>query len=464
MNSPQLPTTSVRQWPDVDVATDTFGGAATSIAWRLAMVAVFCVLFDTIYVRWASELYAEYGLIFGGSTRGWMPLAVIATIAVALPRSFKRWSDLVQWVLYIVVFVPSVLTVSMQQFRSFDADTLIAVLSLSFLVMTGIARVRVLPAAPASAQAKALFKPVFLTGYSLLVAVVLFSFRDVFSLAAFDDVGDQRAAFGSAGVLGVAVYALNFLAYALNPYLIARGVADRSWRWGVPVGLLCQVLAYAASAGRVILVASFFSLALALAAKRQKSFLGAAAFMLGPVTALGLVSALLIMDDFKASGQILYFSSLVYMRTFAIQGALTGVYADFFADHPWTYGSHIHGVHLMVHYPYDKPLAYVIGTELVGGAGFGANAHFWATDGIAGFGLAGVPMIGAVAGVIWAIGDRLIPREVVPFAMSVTLPFAMGLSNNSLFTSMITGGGALVLLLCYVGAPELRAADDPQGR
>ncbi|MGE0458959.1 MAG: hypothetical protein AB7O56_12235, partial [Bauldia sp.] len=146
--------------------------------------------------------------------------------------------------------------------------------------------------------------------------------------------------------------------------------------------------------------------------------------------------------------------SVGYMRTLGIQGAMAGVYADFFTANPHTYWSHVNFVATLINYPYTLPLGYVIGTHLVGGAGFNANASFWVTDGIAAFGYAGIVLIGGVFGFLLAIANRLVPADRLVFGALLAIPFVMFLANTSLFTSLITGGGLLIAILLLYGAPQ----------
>jgi hypothetical protein len=101
-----------------------------------------------------------------------------------------------------------------------------------------------------------------------------------------------------------------------------------------------------------------------------------------------------------------------------------------------------------VHYPYQESLGEVIGYDLVGGD-LNANASFYATDGYAALGAAGIVLIGPVVGLFLAAANAMTARSL-RLACAAIVPFVMIISNSSLFTSLLTGGGFLLLLLVYL--------------
>jgi hypothetical protein len=147
------------------------------------------------------------------------------------------------------------------------------------------------------------------------------------------------------------------------------------------------------------------------------------------------------------------FLFLVFFRSFGLAGLATGQYFYFFHHNPYTYYSHIKGISLFVHYPFK----YVLGTEL----GYyyynplvDLTAHFWATDGIAAWGLPGILLISVVfAAICWMI-DSLARRHDPRFAGLVIFYATYNLANLSLFTTMLSGGLGLLILILYIVPPQ----------
>jgi hypothetical protein len=128
------------------------------------------------------------------------------------------------------------------------------------------------------------------------------------------------------------------------------------------------------------------------------------------------------------------------------------MYINFFSSHPFTYYSHINIVSWLVHYPYQLSLGEVIGFDLVGDD-LDANANFYATDGVAAMGAIGVVVAGAAFGLVLCVADAL-TRNRLRLACTAMIAFVMNLSNSSLFTSLITGGGAVLLCLLYANGQK----------
>src|SRR5690606_13689630 len=141
--------------------------------------------------------------------------------------------------------------------------------------------------------------------------------------------------------------------------------------------------------------------------------------------------------------------AVIFMRSFAIQGALTGVYMEFFSDNPVTYFTHVGPVRAFAEAVYNVPLGFVIGDHLGGEGAFNANASFWATDGLAALGVLGVPVAAFIFILFMVVAKMLVSNEGVKFAACISIPFIMALGNASFFTNMLTGGGAILYVVVY---------------
>jgi len=136
------------------------------------------------------------------------------------------------------------------------------------------------------------------------------------------------------------------------------------------------------------------------------------------------------------------------MRSYGMGGALTGVYGEYFSTHPYTYYSHVNVVGLFIPYPYKLSVGEEVGFDLMG-RWLNANANFWATDGIAAAGYAGVVLIGVIVGAFLVFCNGTMKSEIRRLAFISFIPFIMSVSNSSFFTSLFTGGGGVLLVLLY---------------
>jgi hypothetical protein len=141
---------------------------------------------------------------------------------------------------------------------------------------------------------------------------------------------------------------------------------------------------------------------------------------------------------------------VVLMRTLSINGLVTAQYYDFFQQNPLTYYSHIKVVNWVVHYPYQYPVGQEIGLAYSGTTGLDATANFFATDGIGGLGLPGILLMSVFcAGVFWIL-DSAAQKHDPRLAALVTTYAAYNIANISIFTSLLSGGLALLMVMLYV--------------
>jgi len=145
---------------------------------------------------------------------------------------------------------------------------------------------------------------------------------------------------------------------------------------------------------------------------------------------------------------------LILMRTLSTGGLVTAQYYNFFQHNPLTHLSHVKGVNWFIAYPYRYPIGQEIGVAYAGTTGLDATAHFWAFDGIAGFGLPGVILISLLAALVFWMLDSAAQRQNPRLAAVLICYAAFNLANISIFTSLLSGGLALLILFIYLMPPE----------
>lgn len=424
----------------------------------LNLVLLYSILFIYIYRAWAAPTYYYFGLDDRAQGDGellfsFFMLSVVTTI---LPRQITKYSQFFAWIIFVIVLIPSILIVSVQGFETYSSTLLVLALAFSFVLMlkipdvfSGGHRIGV-----RQVDARAFFA-VFFTVYLILNVAILYAYGHVMSFASLDAIYDQRFRAATSGAGPIFAYFIGALQNAFNPYLMAIGLVDRRRRWMLGLGIAGQLLIFAILAGKIVLAGILAVIGIALAGFVDKRP-SVIRILLGVIAAMLITLFVVWREDFSPTGLNLEIVAMLFMRTFAIQGALTGVYADFFASHPYTYGSHIHIIDNLIDYPYEAPVGYVIGRYLVGGEGFNANSNFWATDGLGSFGLVGVVLIGAIIGIALIFVNRVVVPERLRFASIISIPYLMALSNASFFTSLISGGGFLLALFVAYGVPESR--------
>src|SRR4029079_15894664 len=127
-----------------------------------------------------------------------------------------------------------------------------------------------------------------------------------------------------------------------------------------------------------------------------------------------------------------------------------GQYFDFFSNNPETHYSHIKGVNWFVHYPYANTPGIEVGSFYSGDPTLDSTAHFWAADGLAAWGLAGVLLISVLCALVFWLLDSAAQRQNPRLATLVVCYVAFNLSNISIFTSLLSCGLGLLILLLHL--------------
>jgi len=215
----------------------------------------------------------------------------------------------------------------------------------------------------------------------------------------------------------------------------------------VVLGFLEQLLVYSAEGSKAVILSLVVILAIYFAIGRTGRL-----FSLRLVG--GTVLLLMLLVVFSLQGRvnpvITFAMFLVFGRTVANGGYTTGEYANFFHSHPLTHLSTVHGIGWLVHYPYGDPLGVVLGIYETGNPELDLNAHLWASDGIAAFGLAGILLISFLCLLVFWILDCAAAKHSVILASLMVSFITINLTNVSLFTTMISGGLGLAILLLFV--------------
>jgi len=163
-----------------------------------------------------------------------------------------------------------------------------------------------------------------------------------------------------------------------------------------------------------------------------------------------VTSGLLISLDilFYDNEILVFLPSLLFLRTIGNAGVLNFWYYDFFSTHDYTYFSHLNIINYLFNgYKFgNEGLGKIVGSYYWG-ASMNANANFWATDGIASLGIFGVLLISIFFSFFLILLNALTELRKNNLHILVLIPFLISLTNTSLFSSFLTGGLFLVILL-----------------
>ncbi len=420
-------------------------------------VSAFVALYQWAYIHFLSPTYSSYGFDYQPVPNFYVTLAWVFAILPSLwmPARLTRASQLAYWILYLTVIIPSMFVPLLAGLNPPDEIVPLMVSMCAGFGILGLGYVFPLHSFRSSAISPATFwKGFAIFGAACTLALVV-SFWGNMHLVSFADIYDVRENSQDTGG-AVLNYALMWSYGAIYPFLIAWGLYYGKKLFFL-LGSLGQVLVYSCFGTKASLLSIVFIAGLYCLFR-----LGRRPFPLKLVWAIAGVFFVLCLiytvEEESPDLVTLTLMFLVMFRSFGLSGLLSGQYFYFFQHNPHTYFAHLKVVNWFVHYPYRYPLGTEIGFYYYGGARVDTTAHFWATDGLAAFGLPGILFASAVCAFLFWIIDSAASRHDVRLAGLVTFYATYSLANLSLFTTFLSGGLGLLVLFLYVLPPvRLRA-------
>jgi hypothetical protein len=424
-----------------------------------ALIAIYIWCFQWMYVHFLYPSFDYLGFQFNSPSPPYLVLAWVLTLLPCLwmPIALTRASQMAYWVLYIAVFIPSMFVPLYAEMEpAQEIAVLMLVLFAGFAIIGCTYLMPLWNIKPPQLSSRALRQGVAV-GFAALTVWMILVFHNHLRIVSFDDIYDLRDAANDVAEGSAVNYAFMLLTGAIDPFLMGYGLFYRR-RWLFICGAAGQLLVYSVGGTKGSILSILFIPAVYFLLQLRKISFGTA-FSLGCVTLLGGCCA-----AFLASGEqpgILLSVALfvVCARTLGMGGLLTAQYYDFFQRNPLTFWSHIKGISWFIHYPYQYPIGQELGIAYAGTTDLDATTHFLATDGIEAAGLPGILLIACFCAIVFWVLDSASQKHDPRLAALITTYAAYNLANISIFTSLLSGGLALLIALLYFlpSVPEVVA-------
>ena len=422
-------------------------------------IILYIKLYNYLYIHWLAPTFSYAGMTYHPPALSMLVLAWVLAVLPSLwmPVKVTRTSQIPYWFIYLLVYVPSMFSPLYMALQSnYRLAILMACLVAGFLIISCcylIPPIRLTHhLIPVS-----VFWPAVIALTVLLDLWVIAIYHSHIHLVGFNKIYALRSQASRLGQGTGVGYAMTILSSLLDPLYIAYGLVKKR-NLPLVLGGLNQLLLYSVGGSKAVVLSAVIILGIFILMRKSGWDFGVR--LIGAT--LAVLGALVIISFFSHASIILrYAISILFSRTFANGGYTTGLYSSFFQSHPLTYLSNVHGIGFFVHYPYSEPLGLVIGYGAVGSRTLDANAHFWAMDGLAAFGPPGIVIISILCALVFWVLDSAASRHDIVFC-SLTVAFeTIVLTNTSLFTTLISGGLALLVLL-LMGMPAIKSMDDTQ--
>jgi hypothetical protein len=281
-------------------------------------------------------------------------------------------------------------------------------------------------------------------------------FRHNLQIVSFNDIYDLRFAASDIEEGTLVNYAFMPLTGAINPFLMGYGLFYGK-RWIFLIGVAGQLLIYSVLGTKGSILSIIFVPGIYLLL-RLKMFPLGLTLALSSLVLIGTVCLLFFILDPEPGTIPAIVLFVVLARTLSMGGLVTAQYFDFFLRNPYTYWSHLKVIDWFVHYPYKYGVGQEVGIAYSGTTALNATAHFYATDGIEAAGLVGLLVVGLVSAFVFWTLDSASQHRDTRLAVLVTTYAAFNLANISMFTSLLSGGLAMLIVCLYLLPNRLMAA------
>jgi hypothetical protein len=419
-----------------------FSNILSSRAGMLLSCLFYVCTFAVIY-RWVIVPVWGYE---GFRLRATLPRQVTAGLLASLPGlwmpiKLERPSQVVYWMLYLLVVVPACLISMWALEDQSSGPFMFSFCLVGLFALTGLVyRIPLLPL-PQLRLERYEFGVLLVLISTIFYAFLMVSFGFHFHFVSFADTYTVRAEYQAtldhAPVL--AAYAISWQAWVINPFVMAMGLRWRRPSW-LLIGVAAQFAIYTISAFRSMFFSAALLLYLLWVVKSGRTF--GNRFVTTWTTVVATAGAL------QYFGVALIPAAFIAVRMAALPGLLTGYYYEFFSSHPHAMLGHSI-FRSLVGYPYAVQPPYLIASTYFHNPAMESNANLWA-DGFANFGYVGLVITALLfAIVLWLYDSMAFGSDKRFAALAIGLP-AFALANTGLLTALLTNGLGFAMVLIYL--------------
>jgi hypothetical protein len=409
------------------------------VAANVLIASLYSLVFLFAYTFYLHPLFEYMGYTRYDRSGAFIAFTVIVAIVPVLAFGGQRaLSSFIACVVYVLLYVPIVVTFGVAASQPVDQIAMIQLVFLAGMSLLFLAdRWQISSIVDLRTRIDFVRWALYATIASTLY--ILYVYRGSLRFTTFGEaLYEQRFANSALGEGVVMRYLSTWLNTVLVPLCLAYGLVARRYAYFIAGSLAC-VLLYMATAAKIAVLLPFVYIGFYVLFGNGRV---RATFPLMTLT----LSALIAAASFAQTGVGVLASAILLQRTVGNGGQITMTYYDFFSFHPTTGYAHVNLVRaFMGGYPYGGlSVGEVIGQYYYAPL-MNANANFWATDGIAAMGLPGVAAISVVCALVFVVMNAFTDNYDALFVLLCFLPFIVILLNQSLFSSMWSGGGFFLL-------------------
>jgi hypothetical protein len=372
-------------------------------------------------------------------------LPLMVAPALCMPERIDRPSALFAFLNYTIIYVPVCVLLFHSTLTSIslaDQWAILIALAASTALLFEVPRLPSIPLRRGRLSGGAILAAC----WCVLGAVVLMTLAvNRIGFFGFKGIGAARAAY-TENIRPLGPYFGYFDAWcglAIIPFLFVVCLRkDRRWGW-LLLSAVC-VLLFMTSGRKTALLTPLAVLG---------SYFGVKKGLRTPALLFVFSGLLLVPFVFGALGlsgpRDLYYN-VINFRIFAVPQILIPQYYSYYLANGFT---HFRSINVVNRFffggaAFEQPWAAI--ARFYYKKKFTADAVFYATDGLAALGIVGIPCVTAACVLVFWIFDSLQKGHSALLMLPCMMPFLFSLFNNSLFTTMLTGGGFVLMALFYL--------------
>lgn len=404
-------------------------------------LAAYIYALEVTYSQFMAPRFGYLGWRYHAPDLSWMlaAYALLLVVAAFLPYKPARFSGYAVWFLYSSLLVP-VATVPLYGGNREPGDTFAFALFCSVIWVAVALIVRRPAALMVPIQRKGPLLMWLLIGAISLVTYVYLAavFGITFNLVSVFDIYDTRLEYRDEVIPTVPLlgYLITNQGNVINPFLIAFGALKRRWLLAA-LGTVGQLAIYSTTGYKTVLISIPLCLLLVFLLKKRTSIVGA--MVVFGAAALSWIS--ISIDRIAPLGLV----DILVSRTFLTAGYLMPMYRDVYDEGAWALWDYSF-LAPFVEAPYSTSPGFHVATVLLNRPDVQLNASLFA-DGYANLGLWGIGIEAAFLVLLLFLVDSASRGLPAALVVSVGLLPVFSLANASPFTSLLSSGFGLLILL-----------------
>lgn len=412
----------------------------------LLFVTLYYLILLLSYVYTVSPNFSYMGYINNSPSYFLIVLSAIFAIfpSLFLSISITRASEIVCWVLYLFVAIPS----SFIPLFTLNRDPLSLIL-LEIVIMFNILLLNLMFRIPLIKIKRIKinnnnfwFLIIALSG--LFYFYIFYKFGFKFHFSGLSEAYEIRFSYREESDK-LAKYFINWQTKVINPLLIAIGLFRKKLSL-IAIGIIGQVILFSISGHKAYLFSPILIFGLWFSLKNNGTRFG----LRFSFSLFGMILLTFLVDILLNSSEL---TSMFVRRMIITPALLTGYYYDFFLNNPFVVWGHsfLSGI---INYPYTLNPPFLIGGYYFGNTNVAANANILA-DGFANLGFIGMFFNTFILGMVLLIYDSIsvnLDKSLMGMFLAVS---AWNLADTALFTTILTHGVFLVLIIVFLLPQEI---------